>query len=612
MRKTEEDRRVHVEIASEMMRPPVTVVALQNQLIQPATPKALQKSSQTERDFAPPAPATHEPGSDNKEDWLEVMMQLMWKPWIKNAVNTMAYEQLPLTLKESKPSWIHGLTLTKFRLGDKMPDIKSIRCYSDNDEIMDDVFMDIDLEWKSEQDIEITVEVLGDSTAAAIPDVIEKGVSKMLSIVVGVENFCIDGVLRIAFRPLLEVIPVIGAAQVAFKEIPKFDYTPTIHGGPLGTVGSGILPMFRGWLDSTIKENLLRPLTLPEHMFFPVAENVEDLNLPKGIITCTIVEAKDLPRMDLLALPGKAINPYVEVFVRHTQRHRTAVADEHPHNPHWDETFHMPVHEPDRQELVVRCWDFDAFASNDEVGSVTIPVSELKENEEQDMWLSLKSESEEIGKEQRHKPKAEKKQESKGMRAGAKLSKLAETSVGKSKVHVKIHYRTWTPFETKLIAKGYKEGIRNVLKGPSGKRVDPHLRNLLQSGALQVKIERCEGLDVSGFFMRPKVKAVVSIGDTIRKETSAFQVSRRGNVSFLKEPIEVEVEGTVTENTNTSVFVEFFTVGWFGGGKVGHLYFPLQEILSSPETKISGRRLLQGGKGGAVELELDWIGYFGD
>jgi hypothetical protein len=409
-------------------------------------------------------------------------------------------------------------------------------------------------------------------------------------------------------------LPVIQGIQVAFLSIPKFDYNPTIEGGPLGTAGSALLPSLRGWLDGIIAENMFRVYTLPEHYFYPIDPNAEDVMLPKGVLRLEVIGARNIPRMDL-AFPGlqPPVNPFVEAFVRHTQRHCTAVAEKKVRNPTWNEVFNMPVHEPEYQELILMLIDFDKFTSNDIIGHVKFPISELPENEEKDMWVDVEAE----GKEQAEKQKKEAKSKTEKIAAGVAAHQKAKTAGGskgkeknKCQLHIKLHYRTWTELETRLIAKGSREGIRNLLKSPQGKQVDPDLRNLLQCGALVVKIKRCEGLEASGIIFKPKVKALVRVGNNT-KETPAITITRRGNVTFEKEPLELELDGKLTEDTTTPVTIELLRIGWFTTVSIGMLSFRLSEILECPGSKIEGRRELDAGHG-AVNLVVDWMGYFGD
>lgn len=550
----------------------------------------------------PPSTSKQPEDQQHQPEWMSKLITILW-PYIKSALNKIGSQDLPIELRRNKPSWIHDISLTTFKLGDTPPVVRNVRCFDDENDIMDDTFLEFDLVWDSNQDVGMMIEVLGDNAAAMIPNWIEKVVADLFTVIVGIQNFHIEGTLRVALRPLVYELPVVQGIQVAFLSIPKFDYNPTVEGGPLGIAGSALLPSLRGWLDGIIAENMFRVYTLPEHFFYPIDPNAEDVMLPKGVLHLEVIGARNVPRMDL-AFPGLQlpVNPFVEAFVRHTQRHRTAVAEKKVRNPTWNEVFNMPIHEPEYQELVVTLIDFDKFTSNDIIGHFSVPISELPENEMKDMWVNVESE----GKEQAEKQKREAKSKTEKVAAGVAAHKKAKMC----QLHIKVHYRRWTESETSIIAKGSREGIRNLLKSPQGKQVDRDLRNLLQSGALVVQIKRCEGLEASGILFKPKVKAVVKVGSKI-KQTPAISVTRRGNVTFEKEPLELELDGKLTEDTTTPVTIELLKIGWFTTTTLGMLSFRLSEILESPESKIEGRRELDNGHG-AVNLLVDWMGYFGD
>jgi hypothetical protein len=51
-------------------------------------------------------------------------------PYVRQSIEKMAWEMMPAILEENEPSWIHDLSLKKFELGKKEPDIKRIHVFS--------------------------------------------------------------------------------------------------------------------------------------------------------------------------------------------------------------------------------------------------------------------------------------------------------------------------------------------------------------------------------------------------------------------------------------------------------------------------------------------------
>ena len=156
-------------------------------------------------------------------------------------------------LKENRPPWVHSMRLAKFTLGAKEPDITNVRCYKGGKEGMeDDVFVEFDLEWRSQQDVEIQMQVLGKDVSSFVPNIVEEQLAKMMAMTVGVEDTCVKGTLQLALRPLMRRVPIVGAVQVAFTELPDIEFTPTVVGGVLGGALNSLLPAVKAWLKSEL------------------------------------------------------------------------------------------------------------------------------------------------------------------------------------------------------------------------------------------------------------------------------------------------------------------------------------------------------------------------
>lgn len=55
----------------------------------------------------------------------------------------------------------------------------------------------------------------------------------------------------------------------------------------------------------------------------------------------------------------------------------------------WDQEFELLVHEPEHQSLTLVLYEHHALDKDDEVGRVSVPISELPVGEMKDMWLDL-------------------------------------------------------------------------------------------------------------------------------------------------------------------------------------------------------------------------------
>ena len=121
------------------------------------------------------------------EDWLSKLIEHLW-PKIRKTSEDLAWETVPASLHDTKPSWVHSLSLNKFQMGHKEPDLRRVRCYVDEEDVMDDVFVEMDLEWESKIDVEIKLEVFSKNLSSLVPSIIENQLAKLFTMVVGVEN----------------------------------------------------------------------------------------------------------------------------------------------------------------------------------------------------------------------------------------------------------------------------------------------------------------------------------------------------------------------------------------------------------------------------------------
>lgn len=55
----------------------------------------------------------------------------------------------------------------------------------------------------------------------------------------------------------------------------------------------------------------------------------------------------------------------------------------------WKQDFELLVHEPEHQFLTLVLYEHHALDKDDEVGRVSVPVSQLPVGEMQDLWLDL-------------------------------------------------------------------------------------------------------------------------------------------------------------------------------------------------------------------------------
>lgn len=524
-------------------------------------------------------------GGNNVEDWLSKLIEHLW-PKIRQVIEDTAWETVPPTLDETKPSWVHGLCLKKFNMGHKEPDLYDVRCFVDEEDVIDDVFVEMDMEWNSKIDVEIALEILGQDVSSLIPNFVEEQLAKLFTMLIGVEDLVIKGTLQIAMRPLLYRVPIVQAIQVGFTEMPEFDFSPSVHGGPLGNALGALLPSVKSWLKSTVNEAIWMPYVLPEHYFYPLEENAPDLQRPLGVLHCRVIEAKNIPRMDTF---GHA-DTFVEVYLRHAQRDTTKIVS--GKHPTWkNEVFVMPVHSKQHQSLKFALWDYDAFSPNDEIGRCEIAIKDIPEGQAQDLWLDVYNESEEEQKAAKTGEKGLKL--SKGQRAlRAMATPFTSHPIKGTQLHVKLLWRTWTDEETEFIKHAIRNGVRKTVMSREAQPFDSGFKEMLLSGVVHVTVQQCKGLDVHGLLFRPSVKTVVRVADLEPQETLPFKVSRRGRADLSNALVQVHVPGDVAGHDDVMVRIDLQEVGFLSGNDIaGSFMVSLRELM---ERKcLSGERQLR-------------------
>ncbi|KAI3438809.1 hypothetical protein D9Q98_001226 [Chlorella vulgaris] len=547
----------------------------------PATPEREQRGSTGRRQ------------GGTEEDWLSQMVERLW-PYLRQAIEKLAWEMLPDILEASEPTWIHDINLKKFHLGEKEPDIFDIRVWMDDNDVMDDCFLEFGFEWHSKQDVELEIQVLpGSMDKAWIPNFLEDKLKGALTFSVGVEDAMLKGRVRLTLRPLLTRVPVIGAVQVALTEQPEFDFDIT-----LGNNSSVPLePALKNFIKQTLQDTVFQSYVSPEHYFLQIDPEAADIECPTGVLLLKVIEATKVPKMDLFSRSS----PFVEFFVRNSKRMVTTTKSPTKH-PRWNESFELPVHVPEHQELRMVLYDYDWASANDEIGRAVLKLSDLQPGQPSDLWLDIVSEGD--------KDMAEQKGEL-GKRDRAKIAAARPFLKGSTKncqLHIEATYQPFTDAEEQLIKRGQRDGLQKLFDSPEGREISSHLRNLLMSGTLQVKVPRADDLPVSSFIGRPSVKAVVRCGGE-EKELPAVKASKHRSVQF-DQPVQLDLGPKQTQDSKTTVTIELQGTGLLGGSSVGTVSVPLQDVIKH-RTLEKGYRL-EGSSKGHVQLELVWQPVFGN
>lgn len=101
-----------------------------------------------------------------------------------------------------------------------------------------------------------------------------------------------------------------------------------------------------------------------------------DYDFDKNALTCVIVQAEELPAMDL----GGTSDPYVKLFLLPEKKKKFQTKVQRKSlNPVFNEsfTFKIPFSEVASQTLVLNVFDFDRFGKHDQIGQISIPLGKI-------------------------------------------------------------------------------------------------------------------------------------------------------------------------------------------------------------------------------------------
>ncbi|KAA6419256.1 MAG: hypothetical protein FRX49_10780, partial [Trebouxia sp. A1-2] len=269
--------------------------------------------------------------------WLNSVMGQLW-PRVNKALSTMGRQQLDPLMKESKPSWITSVILDRqawlslftifllfwFDMGDNAPQVSGVKVYQSAASGADEVIMELDLGWTSEAEVSMIVHPMPHQAWLATPVV--EILSKLIVVKVGVEKVTLNGRVRITLKPLMDEMPIVAAMQVAFVEMPNFNFDLTLYGGDIG-----FLPGLEAWITSVIQDSVLRD-----------------------------------------------------------KRKLKTQIKQNTTKPEWNEEFQLLVHEPEHQVLTLHMFDHDVLSVDDEIGRGSFPIRKLRNGEEQELDIEIK------------------------------------------------------------------------------------------------------------------------------------------------------------------------------------------------------------------------------
>lgn len=220
-----------------------------------------------------------------------------------------------------------------------------------------EMVMELDCTWHSDVEVGISVQPVPKAKipvvqGAVLVDRAFNFLTSLIKVKASVQRLYLQGRVMVTLRPLMPAPPLVGSVQVAFAEVPDYSFDLLLFGGD-----TSVLPGLENFLYSVIKDNVLRQYTLPERFVLPlIPEDQLRADRPRGVLEVEIVEAENVPRMDLFS----ASDPYVRLFTRVGRQYSTQVV-QNSKSPVWNERFMTLVHYPESQLATFILMDYDTF-----------------------------------------------------------------------------------------------------------------------------------------------------------------------------------------------------------------------------------------------------------
>lgn len=207
------------------------------------------------------------------------------------------------------------------------------------------------------------------------------------------------GKARVTLKPLLHTFPFVGGFEVYLLNMPTLDYSL----GGIGTFGDlpGVSKIIRSVVESQIRARFVWPNRM--HFYLPMEEDMGILSVnnddksflmrqPSGVLTVTLVEARDLVKKDKHVLGSGKSDPYAKVSVGERLFDFRSKYIAKTVNPKWDYVSTFLMEEWHGQLLNIEVFDYDAMDADDFLGRTHLELDTLLSGSNctnSDQWVKL-------------------------------------------------------------------------------------------------------------------------------------------------------------------------------------------------------------------------------
>lgn len=296
-----------------------------------------------------------------RAEWVNKILGQFW-PFVGDYVKDLILESIEPSVRSSLPAYLHSFKFERIDLGDVPPRIGGVKVYKENVS-RNEVIMDLELFYSG--DCKFSIKVKGFKA--------------------GIRDLQVHGHVRVVMRPLTKEMPIVGGVTVFFLRPPAIDFQLTNLGQVLEVPGLNDL------LKKAVSDQVAAMMVLPNKFSMKLQEHVSTqtlrFSLPCGVLRLEVVAAKDLVKADIGMLGLGKSDPYAIITVG-AQEFRTQVIPSTV-NPKWNFYCEAVIYQIPGSTVDIDVMDEDQSSKDDFLGRVSVSVSDLQDQGQGDMWLTL-------------------------------------------------------------------------------------------------------------------------------------------------------------------------------------------------------------------------------
>ena len=226
-----------------------------------------------------------------RAEWINKILQNVWPNVEEYVINTVINQVDPV-LENSENPFISQLEVSRVSFGDIPPRIGGVKVYPRKRIVsIDEIVMEVDLDWASNCDFEVSMKHSQQFIAANL------------------RNVLFQGTLRITMTPLLNEAPLVGGLKLSFLNEPKINFD--LDGIAKLLDLPGVSNIIRKIIANQVSQVCVLPNSLFVPLVDPMPEEVSKCPLPAGVLRVQIIQALELMAKDSSVIGGKSSDPYV-------------------------------------------------------------------------------------------------------------------------------------------------------------------------------------------------------------------------------------------------------------------------------------------------------------